>query len=159
MLRTLFLLCCWSIAVGCTATSTVPGPSTTCTSDDDCPRPLSCLQGACLNKVCEPGELRCLGNDLEICGLDGQGFGLKTACQAGCDEETTSCTDPVCEPFATRCYEGKVEQCLANGSAWNLLRRFSLTPSPRHWSKKHKTSSIFIEKSSIFIDQGRGQHA
>jgi len=42
-------------------------------------------------KICNPGENRCVGNDLMVCSNDGTRWEYVKTCQYGCDPETNEC--------------------------------------------------------------------
>jgi PGF-pre-PGF domain-containing protein len=67
--------------------------------------------------VCEAGQKRCLGNEIQIC--DGSGWNTTDVCPNGCDAQTIICKTltTTCTSGETRCAEKRIEVC-ANG-VWN----------------------------------------
>ncbi|RJO68123.1 MAG: hypothetical protein C4523_07735 [Myxococcales bacterium] len=132
----------------------------TCSTDADCLAGESCVvgpdsQGRCARDetdgdappdgdaadgdgpapVCEPGERRCDGADLQSCErrngvLD---WRFMEECELGCEAGACIVADgdedlaepepdlePVCTANATRCYSNQVEACAPDGSAWEV---------------------------------------
>lgn len=76
------------VGEGLTATCEAPP----CTSNTDCPDAKHCVDGACVDDVCSPGETRCVDvSAREICNGEGSGFEPTDACGDG-----ATCADGVC---------------------------------------------------------------
>ena len=84
-----------------------------------CPPGQECtINGSCLPAGdCQPGMMECDGNELLICGADGQWVSL------GMCPEGSFCDDGVCVPWAcvpgdTICVGNGVATCADNGAGW-----------------------------------------
>jgi len=86
--------------------------------------PGSCVQGACVARVCDPpgSFVRCLDATTELrCGGDGTAF-EELACDGIC-AEGVGCEEQLCRPGKRRCRgDDLLEECLPNGSGWSTVR-------------------------------------
>jgi hypothetical protein len=75
---------------------------------------LGCFDGIC--NVCEPGETRCDGLDVQVC--NGQEWSLSSSCDYLCIEG--GCVGQVCEPNEVDCGSGsKAQACNETGTEWS----------------------------------------
>lgn len=94
-----------------------------CQRSADCAAPYVCLDGRCIvdeGRACEPGALRCNGENVEQCGLDGDGFQFVEQCATGCT--SGACNPAVCEPGERKCESGALFECLASGSGYGFVQ-------------------------------------
>jgi hypothetical protein len=68
---------------------------------------------------CRAGEKRCAGDDLEVCGANGQ-FGLAETCLHGCTNGVCL-PAPVCEAGELRCAGADVQRCKADESGFERV--------------------------------------
>jgi len=65
--------------------------------------------GAPITKVCEPGERRCLDENLEQCNGDGSEWAVLDQCQYGCDPASLSCKAPPSTKYSITVLTGPTE--------------------------------------------------
>lgn len=80
--------------------------------------------------VCDPGETRCNGDDLQACELrNGQFYDwvFDSACGHGCNAETGLCIEPACTPGERFCNRDTVgpyiEECQEDGMGFTEVER------------------------------------
>jgi hypothetical protein len=104
-------ICINTFAASCTKEGVFP-----LNSGEDCGVAARCVDGACLTEVCQPGETKCQGADVQNCKADQSGFADAVACSAGasCVDGLgcVECTQPDGTQFcdgdiATTCVGGK----------------------------------------------------
>jgi len=83
-----------------------------------------CVAGRCERSICEPGDVRCDGDDLLVCDPDGRGETVTDCGASGgtCDPLEGECVELVCEPSATYCDLGDVFSCDAAGTRATRVR-------------------------------------
>jgi hypothetical protein len=113
------LVCLWASACGKVA----PGGgklNDACLRSTDCMDPFICSNGHCqldsFSRVCVAGQLRCNGDDVEMCTDTGDAYEMKEHCDRGC--VGGACRPAVCTAGAQRCSGNTVEECLPSGVAW-----------------------------------------
>jgi hypothetical protein len=87
-----------------------------CLTDQHCPASQFCLDQACWDDVCAPGETRCYGKpQVAMCAANG-GAWLPSDCPAGQLCLDGKCRPPLCKPGTLRCQGAWVMRCAADGS-------------------------------------------
>jgi len=113
------IVCDGDIVVACDergATRT----TTACATADGCadsPFGCACVEGACAERVCTPGDRRCVGSATQTCADDGLSWSDLEACG---DEELCiegSCLSRSCEPGSTVCSGDRLLTCNDTGTA------------------------------------------
>lgn len=94
-----------------------PGRCRACADDSDCGVWQRCHLGACLARVCKPGEIRCDGDTEHTCDPDGKGWSAficrtGTCSPAGCD---------ACLPGQPMCVGDNVSKCNAEVTAFEAF--------------------------------------
>lgn len=123
MKRLAFLLC--AAALACAKTAAAPaGLGEPCVGNGDCANGFLCVAARCVLPAnlggCEPGRLRCNGDDIEKCDSTGLSWQLQQTCATGC--VSGACMAQVCTPGANRCAGDASEQCTPAGDAWALAQ-------------------------------------
>jgi hypothetical protein len=91
-----------------------PGRCRACADDFDCGVWQRCHLGACLARVCKPGEVRCDGDTAHTCNADGKGWSAFICLAGTCSSE--GCT--ACLPGKPMCVGDGVHRCNAAGTAF-----------------------------------------
>lgn len=123
--RSLLAAACAALLASCAKTSPAPGGlGDPCVANADCATGFLCAAGRCVLPAnlggCEPARKRCNGSDVEVCGADGLGWSLVTACPTGCSGG--ACRPQACSPGARRCEGDAAEACTPSGDAWALVQ-------------------------------------
>ncbi len=81
-----------------------------------------CPAPECPDAACPPGEHRCRGEYLMVCGDDGRIELDVDLCVSAalCNASEGRCDEPVCERDALRCEQDDVVACAPDQSAWQL---------------------------------------
>ena len=82
-----------------------------------------CVDGACVNIFCEPGDARCVGETLHECAPEGDRE-LTTDCmeiESYCDAETLACEPWLCVPDTRSCDGDNVVACDARGATQSVV--------------------------------------
>jgi hypothetical protein len=104
---------CHPIGATCDETS---GICQDCTDDSQCQTGGEyCNEGVCTPLTCIPGEQSCLGDLIQICRTDGQGYYL-IACSEGESCLKGSCTELDCVPNTTECLQHQIKECTEDGT-------------------------------------------
>ncbi len=91
------------------------------TEDTDCTSMDGVCEGAaCVDVVCEPGELKCVNGNSFRCNTTGTVMLVDTLCgyDRYCAEETGECTQKKCDENQLSCDGEQVRKCNANGSGF-----------------------------------------
>jgi hypothetical protein len=86
----------------------------TCDGDDGC----TCRAGACVDRLCTPGQPECVGNATRTCREDGLGYTAVVQCGAEetCNTSLGVCVSDECTPGATECAGDTLLTCAQDGS-------------------------------------------
>ena len=123
--RSLLAAVCAALLAASAKTAPAPGGlGDPCVANADCATGFLCAAGRCVLPAnlggCEPARKRCNGSDVEVCGADGLGWSLVTACPTGCSGG--ACRAQACSPGARRCEGDAAEACTPSGDAWALVQ-------------------------------------
>ena len=104
-------------ASDCAATGSVcldTGICGDCSDDTACGDYEYCEDGQCVPELCIPAQAYCVGNVVQVCRRDGQGYS-----QILCDEGQTchagECVQDECEPNTVVCDKYQLRECTADG--------------------------------------------
>ncbi len=77
-----------------------------------------CHDGACLERLCEPGKKFCNGQNVQLCGDDGATATMVQTCFVNqhCDTTTASCVANSCTPGAKVCSGSVASVCMSDGT-------------------------------------------
>ncbi len=81
----------------------------------NCPGGQVCVGGACVDHVCEPGQLYCEGTQIKQCGSDGLNGTLVKACGPAQACLKGACTPLICQPNQPSCDGNTATKCKADG--------------------------------------------
>jgi hypothetical protein len=99
--------------------------------------------------VCDIGEKRCLGNEIQIC--DGSGWNTTESCTNGCDAQTITCITPAqsCTSGEIRCNDKRIEVC-ENGQ-WKTQSICESGCAGESCAKPHEGKNDFLIYAAIFL--------
>lgn len=82
---------------------------------------LICDGGECVERICEPGVVRCDGHATATCNDSGSNE-AKSPCADGerCDTDSATCVAQICEPGSAGCIEETIGQCNEEGSGYEV---------------------------------------
>jgi hypothetical protein len=110
------LLCCQAAA--CAKISPGGGKlGDPCVLSSDCADPYICVNGRCTpssGQLCNPGDYRCNGNNVEKCSTSGDTWQVAQMCSIACVQG--ACVPPVCTAGQQECQDGTITECLPDGS-------------------------------------------
>jgi hypothetical protein len=86
-----------------------------CTDKTQCGDHEFCSDNACAPEYCTPGDASCVGDSIQLCRADGQGF-WQVTCEEGQTCFGGQCIESECTPGETECLGYQVRKCLPNGT-------------------------------------------
>ena len=88
-----------------------------CLASADCEDDLYCLDGYCLEDVCDAGEARCDGQDVVFCNEEGSAEEVTETCDDTQYCEDGVCLDQLCAPGVSFCEGDLLHTCDDTGNA------------------------------------------
>jgi hypothetical protein len=131
---------------------------------DACPNAMLCMVGLAAGSCasCVPGQHKCAGKDLQVCGSDGRAFTTAIDCKSAalCDADRGACKAAACEAGQYVCQRDTLLQCNAALSAFESPRACGpgLCDEPNKTCRKCLAGAKMCSNDRLLVCDAAGQN-